>query len=406
MKWPIFIAARYLFSKKSQNAINLISLVSVLGVAAASLAMVCTLSAFNGFQEVLGNMYRQIDPDLKITATQGKSFHIDTEEFTQVRNLDNVAVFCESIEENVLARYKSSQTNALLKAVSLNYDSLTHIDDCIRAGHFAPVEYDIEFACIGNGLSSILGTGQSFIDPITLYAAKRQGKVSLINPANSFKSRRILLNSTFSISQTDVDERYVITSIGFARDLMEYADDEVTSIEIKLQDIKKIKQTKRKIQQVLGEGFLVQDAYEQQADFYRINRMEKWITYLMLCFILLIALFNVIGSLSMLILEKKKDAKVLSSLGATQQDIKQIFLCEGWMIAFLGAMAGIVLGILLCLLQQHFGILQLGDGSFIVQAYPIKLKIGDLFFVLLTVMAISIPSVWWPVRHVFGARKR
>ena len=187
---------------------------------------------------------------------------------------------------------------------------------------------------------------------------------------------------------------------------MEYADDEVTSIEIKLQDIKKIKQTKRKIQQVLGEGFLVQDAYEQQADFYRINRMEKWITYLMLCFILLIALFNVIGSLSMLILEKKKDAKVLSSLGATQQDIKQIFLCEGWMIAFLGAMAGIALGILLCLLQQHFGILQLGDGSFIVQAYPIKLKIGDLFFVLLTVMAISIPSVWWPVRHVFGARKQ
>ena len=156
----------------------------------------------------------------------------------------------------------------------------------------------------------------------------------------------------------------------------------------------------------MGEEFLVQDAYEQQADFYRINRMEKWITYLMLCFILLIALFNVIGSLSMLILEKKKDAKVLSSLGATQQDIKQIFLCEGWMIAFLGAMAGIVLGILLCLLQQHFGILQLGDGSFIVQAYPIKLKIGDLFFVLLTVMAISIPSVWWPVRHVFGARKQ
>lgn len=405
MKWPIFIAKRYLFSKKSQNAINLISLVSVLGVAAASLAMVCTLSAFNGFQDLLGSLYRQIDPDLKITATQGKSFHIDNEAFQQLRAMDNVAVFCESIEENVLARYKNSQTSALLKGVSNNYDSLTHIDDCIRVGYFAPIEHEIEFACIGQGLSSILGTGSSFIDPITIYAAKRHGSVSLINPANSFKSDRILINSTFNIDQREVDERYIIAPIDFTRELTAYAADEVTAIEIKLHDINKVNQSKKSIQKLLGDGFLVQDAYEQQADFYRINRMEKWITYLMLCFILLIALFNVIGSLSMLILEKKQDANVLNSLGANQRNIRSIFLCEGWMIALLGALLGIGLGAILCLLQQQFGILQLGDGSFIVQAYPVQLQVGDLFFVLLTVMAISIPSVWWPVHYIFGDKK-
>lgn len=405
MKWPLYIASRYLFSKKSHNAINLISLVSVLGIAAASLAMVCTLSAFNGFQELLGAMYRNLDPDLKITAVEGKSFHIDEERFSQIKALDNVAVFCESIEENVLVRYKDSQTSALMKGVSLNYDSLTNIDQCIRVGHFAPIEYDIQFACIGVGLASTMGTGSSFIDPVTLYAAKRKGKVNLLNPTNAFKAKRILISGSFGINQTEVDDAYLITPLDFSRELLEYEADEVTSIELKLHDIKKLEQSKRRIQKILGAAFLVQDAYEQQADFYRINRMEKWITYLILCFILIIALFNVIGSLSMLILEKKKDAQVLSHLGANSQTIKQVFLFEGWMIALLGAVLGIVLGCILCLLQQHFGWLQLGDGSFVVQAYPIKLKIRDLLLVLLTVSAISIPSVWWPIRYIFGQKK-
>ena len=222
MKWPLYIASRYLFSKKSHNAINLISLVSVLGIAAASLAMVCTLSAFNGFQELLGAMYRNLDPDLKITAVEGKSFHIDEERFSQIKALDNVAVFCESIEENVLVRYKDSQTSALMKGVSLNYDSLTNIDQCIRVGHFAPIEYDIQFACIGVGLASTLGTGSSFIDPVTLYAAKRKGKVNLLNPTNAFKAKRILISGSFGINQTEVDDAYLITPLDFSRELLEH----------------------------------------------------------------------------------------------------------------------------------------------------------------------------------------
>ncbi len=400
MKWPFFIAVRYLFSKKSHNAINLISLVSVLGVAAASLAMVCTLSAFNGFQSLLGSLYRQIDPDLKITVIEGKSFFIDNEAFAQIRQLDNVAVFCESIEENVLARYKDSQTSALLKGVSLNYDSLTDIRSCVHAGKFAPVEYGIEFACIGHGLASILGTGNSFIDPITLYAARRKGKISTLDPTKAFQSKRILVSGSFGIDQTEVDNRYIIAPIAFVRKLTGYEPAEVGGIEIGLKDPARLTQTKQQIKKILGDGFLVQDSYEQQADFYRITRMEKWVSYLMLCFILLIALFNVVGSLSMLILEKKKDTLVLASLGANDKNIKQIFLTEGWLIAFLGAVAGIALACLLCLLQQEFGLLQLGDGSFIVQAYPVKLKFSDLVAVLLTVMAISIPSVWWPVRYI------
>ncbi len=405
MNLPFYIASRYLFSKKSHNAINLISLVSVLGIAAASLAMVCTLSAFNGFQELLGSLYKNLDPDLKITAVQGKSFHIDNEHFKQIKALDNVAVFCESIEENVLARYKNSQTSALIKGVGSNYDSLTNIRNCVHAGKFATKEYDIPFACIGVGLSSTLGTGSSFIDPITLYAAQRKGKVNLVNPTNAFKTKRILLNGSFGIDQSDVDERYIIAPIDFARELLDYETDEVTSIELKLNNIDKTEAYKKQIRKILGPAFLVQNAYEQQADFYRINRMEKWISYLMLCFILLIALFNVIGSLSMLILEKRNDAQVLRYLGANDKSIRQIFLFEGGMIALLGAVLGIVLGCVLCLLQQHFGWLQLGDGSFIVQAYPIKLEIKDLLLVLLTVSAISIPSVWWPIRYIFGQNK-
>ncbi len=405
MNLSFHIAKRYLFSKKSHNAINLISLISVLGVAAATLAMVCVLSAFNGFQSVLGELYKNFDPDLTITAAEGKSFQID-DRFLALQQRKEVAVYCESIEENCLIRYKDNQTGGIVKGVSPNYDALSHLGESLTAGDFILENQDIDFALVGSGLSSSLGTGFSMIDPISLYAPKRNAKVNLANPAAAFKSERILMSGIFCIGQPEYDDAYVIVPLHTARELFGYGSDEVGSIELRLAKGVRADNFKKELQEDLGEDYVVRDFFELKAEFYRINRVEKWVTYLMLCFILLIALFNVIGSLSMLIIEKQKDVQVLASMGADDGMLKKIFLWEGWMISAIGALTGIILGCLLCWCQQKFGWLKLGDGSFIVEAYPIRIHPADLVFVLITALIVSIPSVWWPVRYIFGKKEK
>ena len=402
---PLHIARRYLFSKKSHNAINIISLISVLGVATATLAMVCVLSAFNGFQDLIGSYYRNFDPEMKITAVQGKTFRTDTEAFCRLRGLPSVALCCESVEDFALARYKDSQTSVRVKGVSANFDSLTHLSDCMVAGHYALEEYGLLFSVTGVGVAATLNTGSSFIDPITLYAPRRHGSVSLANPAASFRTRRILMAGTFSIGQPEYDEQYVVVPIDFARQFFEYDSTEVTSLELKLATGVRPQTAKKQIRELLGPGFRVEDLREQKAEFYRINKMEKLVTYLILSFILLVALFNVVGSLSMLILEKKQDAATLSCLGADHDTLRRVFLYEGWLIAFAGALAGLVLGILLVWLQQGTGLLKLGSGEFIVSAYPVRLRAADLGLILITVLAVSLPSVWWPIHYVFGKKE-
>lgn len=399
MNLAFHIARRYLFSKKTHNAINIISMISVFGVAAATLAMVCTLSVFNGFQDFLTGMYKNFDPELKIRAVEGKTFRPGLE-FEIIRQHSQVDVFCESLEENALIRYKGSQASALVKGVSDNFADLANMDKLVYTGKFKLEEDGFQFASIGIGLASSLGTGSSFIDPVVLYAPKRTGRVNPLNPAGAFKTRRILLSSNFGIDQPEYDDQLIIVPLAFARELFEYTD-ELSSVELKLKKGSKLRQVKEEFSRLLGPSFAVEDLREQKADVYRINRVEKWITYLMLSFILLIALFNVIGSLSMLILEKKKDVEILKRLGAEQKTIRRVFLYEGFMIAFLGALLGILLGVLLCLVQQHFGLLKLGHGDFIVDAYPVLLKFSDLVLILLTVMAVSLPSIWWPVYYYF-----
>ncbi len=399
MNLAFHIARRYLFSKKSHHAINIISMVSVFGVAAATIAMVCTLSVFNGFQDLLTSLYKNFEPELKIRAFEGKTFRLNPE-FDLIRTHKGVAVFCESLEENALIRYKGSQASALVKGVSDNFSELANMDSLIYVGKFVLEEDGFQFASIGIGLASLLGTGSSFIDPVTLYAPKRTGSLNPLNPASAFKTRRILLTATFGIDQPEYDDRIIIVPLNVARELFEYTD-ELSSVELKLKKGANLHRVKEEFRQLLGPDFIVEDLQEQKADVYRINRVEKWITYLILCFILLIALFNVIGSLSMLILEKKQDAGILKRLGADHKTIRKVFLYEGVLIAFLGAFSGILLGVLLCLIQQHFGLLKLGSGNFIVASYPVLVKASDLFFILLTVLAVSLPSVWWPVHYYF-----
>jgi len=395
---PLHIAKRYLFSRKTHNAINIVSLVSVLGVAIAVAALVCVLSVYNGFQKLLGDMYSSFDPQIKIKAVEGKTFVTSSADFTAIRKDPSVAVYCEALEENALVQYKNAQTSATIKGVSDNFGKLTKIEKLMAAGNFTLKDANFNYAVIGVGLAGILGTGNSFVDPITINAPKRIGTINLANPAASFTTADILISGTFGINQPEYDNNLMLVPLSFARDLFEYTD-EVSAVEIRLKDGIDPERVVTKFSKILGPKYSVQGIAEQKADFYRINRIEKWMTYLILTFILLIALFNVIGSLSMLILEKKKDATTLSQLGASQHTVRRIFLLEGWLIALSGAILGLLLGSILCLLQQHYGLLKLGGGgNFIVDAYPVRLLIKDLLLVLGTVAIISIPSTWWPVQ--------
>jgi len=378
-------------------------MVSVFGVAVAVAALICTMSVYNGFQQLLGGMYSHFDPQLKIKIVEGKTFKTDNAAFKAIKNDKNVDVFCETLEDNALVQYKEAQTSATIKGVSDNFGKLAEMKKLLYSGRFVLNEYDFNYATIGVGLAGILGTGNSFIDPIIINAPKRLGTINLSNPAASFKTAQILLCGTFGINQPDYDNSLILVPIAFARDLFEYSNNEVTSVEIRLKKDANLESTKKHFSKILGNTFTVQDIMEQKADFYRINRIEKWMTYLILSFILLIALFNVIGSLSMLILEKKKDALTLSELGADSKTIRKIFLYEGRMIAFSGAILGLLIGTILCLLQQHFGLLKLGGGgNYIVDAYPVRLMFKDVVLVFVTVLIVSIPSTWWPVKAYFN----
>ena len=374
MNFPFYIAKRYLFSKKSHNAINVISAISVCGVALATLAMVCTLSVFNGFQDVVATFFTAFDPELKITATTGKVFDGQDERILELKKLPEVAVFSESLEENAMVQYKGRQTMAVIKGVEDNFDRLTPIDSILFGrGELLLHDEVADYAIPGIELVSILGTGIRFLDPLEIYAPKRGAKVNMANPAASFNSANLFSSGlVFAVNQQKYDASYILTSLQFARKLFQY-DTEVSSVELKLKSDVNIGSVKKKIQAILGDGFRVQDRYEQQVDTFRIMEIEKLISYLFLTFILMIACFNVIGSLSML--------------------------------SFFGAIIGVGLGLVLCFIQQEFGLIALGGGSgaagnFVVDAYPVSVHAWDIVLVFLTVLVVGFLSVWYPVRYL------
>lgn len=405
MNFSFYIAKRYLFSKKSHNAINVISGVSVCGVALATLALVCTLSVFNGFQDLVTTMFTAFDPELKITAMSGKVFDAQDDRIQSLKQMPEVEVFSESLEDNVMVQYKDRQAMAVIKGVEDNFNQLTAIDS-ILYGRGEMVLHDevVPYAIPGIELVSILGTGVRFLDPLEIYAPKRGSKINVASPASSFNSDYLHSSGlVFSVNQQKYDASYILTSLKFARDLFQY-DTEVSSIELKLKEGANINKVQGRIASLLGKDFQVLNRYEQQADTYRIMEVEKLISYLFLTFILLIACFNVIGSLSMLIIDKRADVVTLRNLGANDEIIKRIFLLEGCLISFLGALIGVVLGVALCLVQQEFGLISLGSGdsagAFVVDAYPVNVQLTDVLLVLLTVLVISFFSVQYPVRYL------
>lgn len=404
MNLSFYIAKRYLFAKKSHNAINVISGVSVCGVALATLALVCTLSVFNGFQDLVATLFTAFDPQLKITATSGKVFNAQDSCIQDLRRLPEVEVFSESLEDNAMVQYKGRQAMIVLKGIQDNFNQLTAIDSILYGrGQMVLSDEVVDYVIPGVELVSILGTGIRFVDPLEVYAPKRGTKINVANPTSSFESGYLYSSGlVFAVNQQKYDASYMLTSLDFARKLFQY-ETEVSSIELKLKDGTDIDKAKETIREQLGEGFMVLDRYEQQSDTFRIMEVEKLISYIFLTFILLIACFNVIGSLSMLIIDKRADVVTLRNLGADNTLISRIFLFEGCLISLLGAVIGIVLGLILCLVQQESGLIGLGgagEGSFIVDAYPVSVHVQDVILVFVTVWIVSFLSVWYPVRHL------
>ena len=402
MNFPFYIARRYLFSKKSHNAINVISAISVCGVALATLALICTLSVFNGFQDLVASFFTAFDPELKVTVVRGKVFDGQDPRVLALKQMPEVEVYSESLEDNAMVQYQGRQAMAVIKGVEDNFDRLTPIDSILFGrGDLMLHDEVADYAIPGIQLLSSLGSGIRFLDPLEVYAPKRGAKVNVANPSTAFVSGNLFSSGlVFAVNQEKYDASYILTSLAFARRLFQY-DTEVSAVNLRLKPDADIDAVKKEVQERLGADFRVQDRYEQQADTYRIMRVEKLISYLFLTFILVIACFNVIGSLSMLIIDKREDVVTLRNLGASDSQIVRIFLFEGRMISFFGAFVGVALGLFLCWLQQAFGLIRLGSsGSFVVDAYPVSVEAMDVLVVFVTVLLVGFLSVWYPVRYL------
>lgn len=401
MNLPFYIARRYLFSKKSHNAINIISMICVCGVVVATIALVCALSVYNGFNDLVAGMFSSFDPELKITPRTGKVFDPTTSDMQKIRELPDIAFFSETLQDNALIRYHDRQDVAVVKGVDDAYQHLTMMDSALIDGNFTLQDEVADYALLGVGLSSKLGARPGFASPLELYVPKRDVKVNLSNPSSSFNWKYAYTGGVFMINQQVYDEGYMIVPLSLARELFHY-DKEVSAIELKLTDKADLSSVKKQIKSILGDEFIIRDRFEQQEASFKMMQIEKWMTFLILCFILAIALFNVVGSLSMLMIEKQDDVRTLRNMGASDSLIRRIFLFEGWMISGFGALIGIVIGLVLCLLQQSFGLIKLGQtaGAFIIDAYPVRVIFTDILIAFVTVAAIGFMAAWYPVHYL------
>lgn len=352
---------------------------------------------------MVATFFTAFDPQIKITVAQGKTFDTNDTRIQKIRAMKDVAVFTETIEENAMVQYKGRQAMAVIKGVQDNFEQLNRIDSILYGnGRFILHDSIVDYCVMGVELVSKLGSGVQFVDPLQVYAPIRDAKVNMANPASSFNVQYLYSPGVvFVVNQRKYDGSYILTSLDFARKLFHYTT-EASALELKLKPNADIDKVKSEMKQILGNSFVVKDRYEQQADVFRIMEIEKLISYLFLTFILMIACFNVIGSLSMLIIDKKKDVETLRNLGADDRLIARIFLFEGRMISMFGAVIGIVLGLTLCYIQQRYGIISLGEthGTFIVDAYPVSVRPLDVLIIFVTVLVVGFLSVWYPVRYL------
>lgn len=397
-KFPYFISKRYIIAKKSHSAINVISLISLIGVAIGTMALIVVLSVFNGFDGLIKSLFNSFDPDIKITAIEGKTFIPDSAKFYHIKSIPEIAEISEVVEENALVQYRDKQYIATLKGVSSNFSSVSGLDKRIVEGKYMLRNGKIPFAVIGQGVAYYLSVGLNFGDPLAIYALRRNAEVSLI-PEEAVNIKYVMPAGIFSIEQ-DFDAKYIILPLDFTREILEYTD-EVTALEIKAKPGSDVNTIKKKVENIMGKGFSVKNRYEQQEIFYKIMESEKWAIFFILTFILIVASLNIIGSLTMLILDKKKDIQTFSNLGADWNTIRKIFLLNGWFSTLAGAITGVILGITICYLQIEFGLVKLqGSGTFVIDSYPVKVIFSDIILVLITVALIGFITSWIPVRVI------
>ena len=401
MNFPFFIARRYLFSKKSTHVINVISSISVIGVAVATMALVIVLSVFNGFHDLVASLFTSFDPQLKVVPVEGKTAPSDDPILTQIRLLPEVDVATETVEDQALAIYQGKQAMVKIKGVEDNFSELSRITDILYGdGTYSLHAANLEYGILGIRLAQTLAIGAQWDGYLKIYAPKKEGQLDLSNPGEGFVADS--LNSPgvlFSVRQSKYDKNYIVTSIAFARNLFGQQG-MLSDLEIRLKEGSNLNAVKAEMQKIAGTKYKVLDRFEQQEDTFKIMSIEKLMAYIFLTFILVVACFNIIGSLSMLIIDKKNDVVTLRNLGANDKQITRVFLFEGRMIAVIGAVIGIGLGLLLCLLQQQYGFVRLGEseGSFIVDAYPVSVHYTDVAIIFVTVIAVGWLAVWYPVR--------
>lgn len=400
MRLSLFIAKRYLISKKSHNLINIISFISMTGITVGTMALIVVLSVFNGFEGVIKSLYHTINPDLLITANMGKTFHFDKFPSAKISQLEGVYQLVKVVEDDALLKYNDKQFIGKIKGVSENFKKATVLDSALVDGQFVLQEGNSNFAVVGAGVAWFLGINLRDAESLLSVYVPKRGNASSFSMNSAFNNRVIHPTGVFSIQQ-EIDDKYVFVPLRFARQLMDYTD-EVTSVEVYLSPTTDDQQVKTTIKNIVGKGFSVKDRNEQNATLFKVMESEKLAIFLILVFILILASFNMIGSVSVLIVEKKKDIAVLKSMGADKKLASRIFFYEGLMISFIGTFAGLLLGFIILFLQQRYGFVKLGggNGAFIINTYPVQMKGLDFLYVFLTVQVIGMAASWYPVKYL------
>lgn len=399
MNFPFYIARKYFKAKKSQQAINVITLIAIAGVAIGTMGLIIVLSVFNGFEQLVVSLYNSFDPDIQITAAKGKVFDSKLITDAQLKEVKGVRYITHVLEENALLKYRDKQYLATIKGVSNDFIAMTGVDSMLYDGSLTLQRGDTDYAIAGRAIAEALTI--NIADPFSIldvYMPKR-GKVVSLNPEAAFNQELIAPAGVFSIQQ-DFDAKYVLVPLRFARKMLDYKT-EVSAIEIGLDKGSDADVAKAALANKLGPNYVVKTRIQLHELLYKIMKSEKWAVYLILSFILIIATFNVISSLAMLIIDKQSDIAILNSLGAHQDDIRKIFLLEGILISFSGAFIGLALGLAVCLAQIKFQLIKLG-GAFVVDAYPVNLQLMDFVYVLLTVLSIGLFAAWYPAKKMIG----
>lgn len=391
------IAWRYLFSKKGHNAINIVSGISAAAVAVVTAAMICVLSVMNGFGSLVEHMFSEFDPVLLVVPSEGQTLRTDTAPIASLYAREDIEAISLQLEQTALVRYKDHQLPARVLGVDSLFSRTAHMDSIITDGFYSVWDGAFDRAVLGRGLAAQIGINAHFTGALHLYAPERTGNINMLRPDLSLRHEHAFIAGTFAVNQLEYDDHLMIVSLPLAQRLFDYDEHTASALRITPKEGVKVTNIKSQITNALGKGFRVLDRYEQQADFFRILRIEKLLTFLLLVFILLIASFNIIGSLSMLIIDKSEDIRILSHLGADEPTIRRVFLIEGWLISSLGTLIGLILGVALCLGQQHFEWLKLGNGSeYVISAYPVLVQPADILLVALIVLTLGFVAAWYP----------